>query len=727
MKTTNKISKPFSNYSDLRSFILFSVILGVSVSLAYINSFRVPLIFDDNVTLKENMSIRHLGDWLTVLSAPTNPGLAWRPFSNITFSINYAFGALNPLGYHVVNLIILIISGLTLYAILCRTLVSRACKHFNLSGSISTLSASIAILWAVNPLLTQSVTYLSQRSESLSGLFYLLTLYFFLRGTQGRPKLWYSFAIAASLLGAMSKEVIVTAPFIILAYDRTFITNSFKESIRSRLFLYLGLCATWIPLAVIMHSISRTGAVGFGIGVSPFTYALTECKALCTYIRLCLFPYPLIFDRGREYLYTVWSALPYAIILISILTLGIVNFIKVKPLGFILFWFFVVLAPTSSFIPITEVPCAENRLFLPLIATITLFLCYLWSRVSSRNFTIINALLIIISIVSSYARNNVYQTEQSIWSDTLSKLPTNARAHNNLGLLLSHDPSHRETALEHFKMALKIQPIYADAECNLGMLLALDPKSQSEALAHYIKAIQYRPDLAEAHTNYANIIASIPGKTLEAQSHYLTSLSIKPFSAETHNDYGALLANALHKPSEAMQHYETALNLSPNYADAHNNLANLLVTMPDKLELAVKHYRIAETLNPESYVVHFNLGLALEKTPSTLEEAAKEIQYALSLNSANDPIVISKRRTHLAYIYSNLINHSKDSINECVKALELYPQNFEANLLLAKLYARNQNTIIDSLNYCTRAIEINKNSSEARELLNDINTKMSNH
>ncbi|HSY54782.1 MAG TPA: hypothetical protein VK785_10065, partial [Opitutaceae bacterium] len=182
---------------------------------------------------------------------------------NFTFALNYALGDLNVRGYHWFNLLIHTLAGLTLFGIVRRTLLrqgygGQALVRPALSGRFGAdavpLALAVAVIWVVHPIQTEAVTYVSQRAESLMGLFYLLTVYCFIRGASAtgerrdsqviRPLsscLWLLASVLSCFLGTLSKETIVTAPVMVLLYDRTFVAGSFREAWRLRWRYYSGL------------------------------------------------------------------------------------------------------------------------------------------------------------------------------------------------------------------------------------------------------------------------------------------------------------------------------------------------------------------------------------------------------------------------------------------------------------------------------------------------------
>jgi len=158
-------------------------IMALAALGAYWNSFNVPLLMDDSLAIVDNPSIRHFGRISDVLSPPTAGATAARPLLNLTFALNYAGGGLSVRGYHVANLLIHIWAGLVLLGVVRRTLLLPSLRSCYGEAALP-LAACAALLWTLHPLQTESVTYISQRAESLMGLFYLLALYCFIRAVQ---------------------------------------------------------------------------------------------------------------------------------------------------------------------------------------------------------------------------------------------------------------------------------------------------------------------------------------------------------------------------------------------------------------------------------------------------------------------------------------------------------------------------------------------------------------
>jgi hypothetical protein len=314
---------------------IFAVGLIAAVALVYWNSLGAPFLFDDAGAVTDNPTIRRL-DSLAVLRPPADGSTTTgRPVVNLSYAINYAISGENVWSYHALNIAIHALAALTLMGIIRRARpCARGWSPPTGDASIPSRAPSIlpafliALLWALHPLQTESVVCVAQRTETLCGLWYLLTLYGFIRATDpscsGRPwsRRWLAVSIAACLVGMGTKEVMVTAPLVVLLYDRTFVAGTFAAAWRQRRGYYAGLAATWLLLAwLVLDSRGARGAsAGFGLGVSWWTYLLKQCEAILLYLQLSIWPHPLVLDYGTAVVDSLAAVWWQAFVVVALLT-----------------------------------------------------------------------------------------------------------------------------------------------------------------------------------------------------------------------------------------------------------------------------------------------------------------------------------------------------------------------------------------------------------------------
>ena len=243
---------------------------------------------------------------------------------------------MQPWGYHALNLAIPILAGLVLFGIVRRTLL-RPIMAERFGEQATPLALAIALIWTVHPLQTEAVTYVVQRAESLMALFYLLTLYCFIRGVESKGSgKWHALSLSACLLGMGCKEVMVSAPLTVLLYDWLFVAGSLWEALSKRSWLYAGLAASWVVLGyLVAKEGNHGGAGGFGTEVPWWTYALTQCHAIIYYLKLSVWPSPLVFDYGAATINQVRQALPYALVLAGLAAGTVIALRRRRTIGFL--------------------------------------------------------------------------------------------------------------------------------------------------------------------------------------------------------------------------------------------------------------------------------------------------------------------------------------------------------------------------------------------------------
>ena len=634
--------------SSTRGLWVAALLIAATAGLFYSNSFRGPFIFDDWPNIIENPSIRSLWPLSDALRAPPGTGIAGRPVVNFTFALNYAVSGEKVWSYHALNLLIHVLAALTLFGIVRRTLLSETLRERY--GHVSMeLALGCTLIWILHPLQTQSVTYITQRCESLMGLLFLLTLYCAIRGWQSDAwnKQWRVLAVVACLIGVGTKEVIVAAPFLVFAYDLVFIHHSPGKALRGSRRLYAGLLLCLIALSMLVAAGGTSaGAIG---PYTPLQYALTQPQVILHYLRLAIWPDSLCLDYGWP-VTKPEDALPYAAGFVVLLTVSTWALLWRYPLGFLSAWFFAILAPTSSVIPLPD-PAFEYRMYLSLAGLAALavvggyetgrHLLESLVRSETRRKRLAQvgggSLLVVVIVVLgalTFLRNRDYQSDVSIWTDTVHKRPENARAHNNLGSALV-DLGRSQEAIPYFQEVLRLEPDYAKAHNGLGNALGKLGKAQ-EAIPYFQEALRLEPDYADAYYNLGKALCDL-GKPQEAIPHYHQALRLKPYHVDAHNNLGMALAQ-LGKPREAIPYYQKALRLEPDYTKAYNNLGNALLEIGRPQE-AIPHYHQALRLEPSYAKAHNNLGLALLHLGKP-REAIPHFQEALRL----EPYYINARK-----------------------------------------------------------------------------------
>lgn len=577
-----------------------ALLLAAAVLAAWANSFAGPFVFDDIPSVRENPSLRSM----TAALSPPPGGLtvSGRPLLNLSFALNYAVSGQAVWSYHALNLTIHLAAALTLFALLRRTLQLPRLNH----PQAAPVALAAALLWAVHPLQTESVTYVVQRAESLAALWILLSLYAFVRSlTSPRSTLFLSLSIVAALLGALTKETAAVIPPLVFLYDRTFGAGTFRNAWQLRRRFYLALLSTWLVLAVlVLTTANRGGTTGFDTPVTAPQYSLLQFHAIAHYLRLALWPHPLVFDYGPFQSVPLVSVLLGGAVTLPLLAVTFWALVRRPPLGFIGAAFFLCLAPSSSVLPIASQIMAEHRLYLALAALTTLAALAL-SRLPLPAF-LSSAFLLGVALVSATStRNTAYASSETLWAATARDCPTNPRALVNYGQSLAQSSRWPEAAAQ-FDAALRLQPDYVAAHLNLGLaLLALH--RPADAIAHFDTALHLNPALTEAAYNGA-IACAAAGRPADALTRYETTLRLDPAHARAHFNLANTLVS-LDRLAEAIPHYCESVRLAPGRADAHFNYANALLQSGLPAQ-AIAEYEAVLRLNANDQEALSNLGLA---------------------------------------------------------------------------------------------------------------------
>jgi tetratricopeptide (TPR) repeat protein len=554
-------------------------------ALVYSNSFAGRFIFDDR-TILEDASIRQLWPPWTAMFSPNNVA---RPVIGLTFAINYRISGLEVWSYHLLNLLIHLLAALALFGIVRRALLSeRMCQRFGTAATA--LAASVALVWAVHPLQTQSVTYIIQRGESLMGLMYLVTLYAVIRAAQSASKRWIVAAVVACAVGMATKPVMATAPIIAMLFDVVFITGSLKTSLRRRWALYATLGSTWIILAATIAAPTPADwSVGFKMkSLTPVEYLQTQFGVIVHYLRLALWPDALVLDYAWPVARTASAIIPFAAIIISLIAATLWALARRPAVGFLGAWFFLILAPTSSVMPIADL-AFEHRMYLPLAAVVALciigayrigqkliarFLQSAAQRKQVGQFVGAGGLAIIVAALASltFLRNTYYQSEIVMWADIVKKRPANVRAHNNLGMFLAERGQYAE-ALAHFDEACRLNPDDALAKNNLALTLANQGRI-AEAIPLYLDALHRKPDYTDAHFNLGRALAA-QGDLEAAKAHFIDTVKLDPTYGEAYFGWAMVLKKQGHT-AEAVEPLRRAVELRPNWVEALNELTLIL-------------------------------------------------------------------------------------------------------------------------------------------------------
>jgi tetratricopeptide (TPR) repeat protein len=592
-----------------------AALVAVAVTGVYGRAIHFPFIFDDSISIQTNETIVSLwplwGD--EGHRGPLNPSkflpTSGRPLVNLSFALNYWFGELQPAGYRIANMFLHLGSAVLLGAIVRRTLRRPYFAH-HFDDSADWLSMAVALLWAVHPLHTEAVSYVTQRTELMVAFFYLATLYCSLRywaagapATADYPQVhggdlgtglkspssgWLVLASMSCLAGAASKEVMATAPLVILLFERAFVAGSLVKSLRQSWPLYCGLACSCLLLLLLHRSAPRGDSVGFHLGVPAHVWWLTQTKVLLMYLKLVAWPWPLVIHYDLPYVNSLAESWMYwlPIALLGFTTLALLW--RNHAVGFLSAAVFAVLAPTLV-VPIVTEAAAERRMYLPLAAILPLAVVGGYQAVRSLahrstvtqqslrawRWPTFSAAVVIILVAAtwsavSFRRLGAFESEMTLWRQAVRLQPHDHIAHANLGTQL-FNAGHLQEAMKHYHEAIRLKPDSSQAHYNLALGL-LKLKQPREAAAEFREAVRYMPDSPRLMNNLG-VALFIAGDNDEAIRVFQQTIKLDPTMWRAYDNLGSAFSRAK-RYSEAIKCFEQALRFHSQAVDVYSHLAD---------------------------------------------------------------------------------------------------------------------------------------------------------
>jgi tetratricopeptide (TPR) repeat protein len=609
------------------------LLLLFAAGATYLNSLSGPFLFDDESAIVENTEIRDLFS-VNVLTPERERPVAGRPVVNILFAVNYALGGLDIRGYHLANLLLHILCSWVLFGLVRRLLRWPSVQAMDDRASTA-FAFAVALLWVVHPLTSEVVDYLTQRTESAMALCLLLTLYASLRAATARSHRWEIVAVVICAAGMGCKESMVVAPLVVVLFDRIFLFDSFRTMWQTRRWLYLGLAATWLVLAGLQISGPRRRSAGFFVGVSPWTYLLNQPPLILRYLGLAAWPTGLVVNYGWPVARSLADVWPSAALVMGLLVLTGALLWYAPRAGFLAACVFLTLAPTSSVIPIATEVGAERRMYVPLMALVTLLVIgsvTLGRRLAARRSTpfphgwLVGAMLLtVISTglaAATMRRNREYASPVELARTVLDRYPTPV-AHFLLAEQLLETGAHDE-AMVQLRQAVPGAP---RAHFALGREL-FRLHQLDEATRELRTFIREQPDYAPvvAAHEYLGRIAALQGHWFEAVVELRASLDLQANPEVDH-----LLAEALFETQafdEAIPHFRAYLSAHGPDAEALHQLGIALMSTRQLLQ-AADAFRAVVALDPLDGAARRNWAttlVALGDAPAALEQAQQAVR-----------------------------------------------------------------------------------------------------
>ena len=723
----------FAKQNSLQSKVSCLLVLIILPTIVYFNSLQGAFQFDDrNLLNKEWIAdLNSFNESVSMKSYQNRPVLLW------TFAINNHIDKKDTFGFHLASLTVHILITVLIFIILVRIknlipqeYVSHKKEKTKLadhqSNNVLFLPFITSLIFALHPINTDSVVYISSRSSLLATFFYLLTIYCFTetllltrtvkyRIISGLLIILGIYLAVASKLIAITLPVIILFLFLVLYVPRYF--KNYREYFTTSKMLWVFGCGgvTLICIAYLMEALYLPKDQGFEL-YGSIPYLLVQSKVIIFYyLSKFIFPFNLNVDIGFPFteLSTDWKIL-FSVLLISGITLVIIKWgnIWVK-LGFA--WFLLTIAPTSSIVPLNDL-AVEHRMYLPMSLGLCLITGWFISRLKKTTQLYSFIFIVIICGILVGKRNQIWANEISLWSDSAIKNPKSPRVHNNLGKAY-YEAGKLKIARSHLEKSVSSIPEYAKTQFNLGNQKSfierknlIDETAQDPNVS-YSNNISLEVDFAEPHFNLASVYLDL-GQLDAAEVQYRASLKLKPdyFSAELglgsvkniKQEYDLAVGHFLHsitlmKKATGQQDYALArLNLGEVYGKTQRYNKAII-----ELNRAIK-------TDPSMFLAHYNLGTAYMLTKS-YDKAELSFKACLKLKQNHEPALYN-----LARVYQNKKNwiNSNEAFKKFIKIKGPNPSVYsqiawnnlmsgnmeQANTLYEKVLSYEPNHIVALIN-----------------------------
>ena len=670
----------------MRNKILTIALIIIIISagfIAYSSSLKGDFIWDDEYLVKENAYIKNWAHINKIVSGKmstknvTSAFRFYRPLQLLTYSIDYSIWKMNSLGYHVTNVLLHALAGVALFWLI------------NLMLGSCLIAFLTALLFVVNPVNTEAVSYISGRSDPLSAFLLFLSFIFYIKGTRGYSKIYY-FLMLLSFVGALlSREASVVFMLIIPLYCFVFserIKKSYFLSIVGMTFVY-GVVRFTILKNILSNSIINT---------TFFQRLPGVFVSIVNYLKLLFVPYPLHMEYGKKlFAFNDIKAIIGVVVVIVLITGAFIIRKKNKIVSFSILWFFITFIPISNLYGINAY-MAEHWLYLPSIGFLLIIAYYIKRLIDVDKYKVM-AIILITALIASYSvmtfkQNYYWKDSVSLYKRTLQFAPNSFRVYNNLGMSYRNRGDLKE-AIAPLKKALMINPNYAEAYINLGNTYR-DLGKRKEAASFYRKVIKLKPNYGEAYNNLA-IEYSATGRNMEAIKLYQKAIELNPDYSEAYYNLGiSQKQNGV--PTEAIESYKKAININPSFAEAYNNLGILYRAMGRQKE-AIDAYKKAIRLKPRYADAYNNLAVeykSLNRDAEAIQMYKKAIEvkpdYAVAFNN-------------LGIVYGTKGEY-EDAIKCYKKAVEINSELSSAYYNLSVIYYK-QNKLDLSKKYCKLAVK----------------------
>jgi tetratricopeptide (TPR) repeat protein len=618
----------------------------------------------------------------------------WHPLTTISHMLDCQLYGLQPWGHHLTNILLQAAAAVFLFLALR-----------NLTGDLWP-SLFVAAIFAVHPLRVESVAWVSERKDVLSGVFFMLTLWSYARYARGNApsSFWYVTVVVLFAFGLMCKQTLVTLPFVLLLLDywplgRTQRSSSGAHanvvSQSQRRNRWSWLVIEKVPLFALAAAscvatlLAQQEALDASlkpplverVGNALISYVIYLGQMIWPARLAVLYPYP----KGNLNVPQVILAL------LLLLIISAAVFVWRKKYPFLVtgwLWYLGMLVPMIGIVQVGSQVRADRYTYLPqiglylLIAWGAIELFHRWPR--SREILTVAAVLAVAALTAgSCFQSFHWRDTETLWRHAIATTPNNYIAHVNLAQALSQSGRFDE-AIAECREALKIKPDFAAAHNNLGDALiqgkpgggsVAGQNALDEAIGHYRAALQIKPDFMQARSNLGNVLLQ-KGQVDEAIAQFQKILEMDPHMAEAEFSLGQAFLQK-REVNEAIAHYQKALEIDPDHAEARYSMGNAFVA-EGKYSEAIANYEAAVRIRPDFFEAHHNLACVLAAIGKS-DKALEEFNEALRINGNSAEVHCT-----LGSLLRQT-GHREEAVAHLAEALRLKPDYESAKQQLREL------------------------------------------
>jgi len=702
-----------NSIKDFHNSIIATILIIICSVSVYYNSLNAPFIYDDTRVI-ENLDIQKLNNIGLILTKYD------RQLTYLTFLLNYHFNKQNTFGYHLFNVIIH-----TLTSILVFFLIKRIVFFTNNRNSIL-LPLTVSLVFAVHPINTEVVTYIYNRSSSLSALFYLLSLLLFLNTIMTETKfqrLYFGLSLISFILSFFSKQISITLPVIIFILDYIFLSDFNITKVVSRKKFHITYWSLLIVLLLLQYTVLRNiKEMKEETSWTLISYYITQPWLITKYLQLITVPTGQCINHIIKPVKTILELrfiLPFLIISGIFISASVLYRKRQnKIILFSILFFFITLIPTTLFI----VHIGERHLYLPALGfylglSNIIFLCFKKELFINKNLILITifATYIFILSVLTIKRNRLYNDPILMWQDAIIKYPDNVVAYNNRGNAYLNKGEY-DRAISDCSEAIRLDKNNAKAYYNRGNAYAYK-RIYDKALYDYNKAIEIDQNYADAYHNRGMVYYAL-NEYDKSVMDYTRATELKPYFAKAYKNRGYIYYLKGYYDN-AINDYTQAIKIDPEYAEAYYYRA-LVYDKKNEYEKASIDYNRAKNLNPNFSIpsknlvtkkvdsesdYYFNRGYEYAMN-GNYEKAIMEFSQAIKLDPKYAKAYCNRGNTYY------MKKEYDKAIMDYKKSIELDPKYIDAYMNLGAVYF-NKGEYDKAIIEYTHVIEIDPKYAKA--------------